>query len=255
MIHHWGAPPDRALVDKQPQGDHRAGQDLCVPPFHGEQAKLNRWIPKRRSAVLYTAAVQSPRSPRPRRPPTAPEAHSLARGSLEAHSGPTPGSLGTAPCAREEHPGAPSRHGCRGGTVAALWCLPAQSRRCPLPSALPGSSTPREAAVWPTASPPWSATRPRSTWRRCVSRPPRRRLPRTVSPCTPVHPLCIPCAPPCTPCAPPCCPMQLCYVQPLTRLVQALATLTAPQPLTAPHRPCTPPGSWPSSASSSSRAR
>jgi len=50
MIHHWGAPPDRALVDGAPQGDHRKGQDLCVPPFHGEQAKLNRWIPKQLNA-------------------------------------------------------------------------------------------------------------------------------------------------------------------------------------------------------------
>ena len=41
LIHHWGA-PGSVLVDKGGQGDHRPRHDLVVPPFHGEQAKLNR---------------------------------------------------------------------------------------------------------------------------------------------------------------------------------------------------------------------
>lgn len=43
MIHHWGA-PSGVRVDRGAQGDHRAAHDITVPPFHGEQARLNRWI-------------------------------------------------------------------------------------------------------------------------------------------------------------------------------------------------------------------
>ena len=44
LIHHWGAPRHSPLVDGGAQGDHRLGHDLTVPPFHGEQARLNRWM-------------------------------------------------------------------------------------------------------------------------------------------------------------------------------------------------------------------
>jgi hypothetical protein len=43
MIHHWGAPAS-VKVDGQGQGDHKVGFDITVPPFHGEQARLNRWM-------------------------------------------------------------------------------------------------------------------------------------------------------------------------------------------------------------------
>ena len=43
LIHHWGAPRS-VLVDGGAQGDHRLGHDITVPPFHGEQARLNRWM-------------------------------------------------------------------------------------------------------------------------------------------------------------------------------------------------------------------
>ena len=43
LIHHWGAPRS-VLVDGGAQGDHRIGHDITVPPFHGEQARLNRWM-------------------------------------------------------------------------------------------------------------------------------------------------------------------------------------------------------------------
>ena len=36
--------PEAAQVDDFAAFDH-AGKDFCVPPFHGEQAKLNRWLP------------------------------------------------------------------------------------------------------------------------------------------------------------------------------------------------------------------
>jgi len=44
MLHHWGAPAS-VKVDSDGQGDHVAGKDFCVPPFHGEQARMNRWLP------------------------------------------------------------------------------------------------------------------------------------------------------------------------------------------------------------------
>ena len=44
MIHHWGAPRS-CIVDGSGQGDHLVGHDITVPPFHGEQARLNRWLP------------------------------------------------------------------------------------------------------------------------------------------------------------------------------------------------------------------
>ena len=51
LIHHWGAPRS-VLVDRDGQGDHRPGHDLTVPPFHGEQAKLNRWLPARHNSNM-----------------------------------------------------------------------------------------------------------------------------------------------------------------------------------------------------------
>ena len=44
LIHHWGAPKS-VIVDSSAQGDHRVGHDITVPPFHGEQTRLNRWLP------------------------------------------------------------------------------------------------------------------------------------------------------------------------------------------------------------------
>jgi len=43
MIHHWGA-PRHVIVDASAQGDHKPGHDITVPPFHGEQVRLNRWL-------------------------------------------------------------------------------------------------------------------------------------------------------------------------------------------------------------------
>ena len=50
MLHHWGAPTS-VLVDKGPQGDHRVGHDICVPPFHGQQVHMNRWLPNQIKGV------------------------------------------------------------------------------------------------------------------------------------------------------------------------------------------------------------
>ena len=56
FLHHWGAPRTCAKdgaaafpcrVDNGAQGDHVASHDVTVPPFHGEQARLNRWIADR----------------------------------------------------------------------------------------------------------------------------------------------------------------------------------------------------------------
>ena len=44
LIHHWGA-PKTCIVDHSGQGDHIVGHDITVPPFHGEQVRLNRWLP------------------------------------------------------------------------------------------------------------------------------------------------------------------------------------------------------------------
>ena len=50
LIHHWGA-PKKCIVDASSQGDHIPGHDLTVPPFHGEMARLNRWLsPKAKGA-------------------------------------------------------------------------------------------------------------------------------------------------------------------------------------------------------------
>ncbi|KAL1511476.1 hypothetical protein AB1Y20_006274 [Prymnesium parvum] len=52
MIHHWGAPRSFPLVDRDGQGDHRPGHDLTVPPFHGEMAKMNRWIAAKLNSAM-----------------------------------------------------------------------------------------------------------------------------------------------------------------------------------------------------------
>ena len=44
LIHHWGAPRS-CIVDGSGQGDHMVAHDITVPPFHGEQVRLNRWLP------------------------------------------------------------------------------------------------------------------------------------------------------------------------------------------------------------------
>ena len=58
FLHHWGAPRTCAKdgaaafpcrVDNGAQGDHLASHDVTVPPFHGEHARLNRWIAARRA--------------------------------------------------------------------------------------------------------------------------------------------------------------------------------------------------------------
>ena len=64
FLHHWGAPRTCAKdgaaafpcrVDNGAQGDHVAAHDVTVPPFHGEQARLNRWIADRaKNAVTST---------------------------------------------------------------------------------------------------------------------------------------------------------------------------------------------------------
>ena len=55
MIHHWGAPAQEPLVDGGAQGDHRPGHDVTVPPFHGEQARLNRWMRQGQLAEMNMA--------------------------------------------------------------------------------------------------------------------------------------------------------------------------------------------------------
>ena len=55
LIHHWGA-PKTVLVDKDGQGDHVPAHDITVPPFHGEQAKLNRWLPRKLNAAAADCA-------------------------------------------------------------------------------------------------------------------------------------------------------------------------------------------------------
>ena len=32
-------------VAREAQGDHIVRQDIVVPPFHGQQAEMNRWLP------------------------------------------------------------------------------------------------------------------------------------------------------------------------------------------------------------------
>ena len=44
VVHHWGAPAT-VVVDREAQGDHIVRQDIVVPPFHGQQAEMNRWLP------------------------------------------------------------------------------------------------------------------------------------------------------------------------------------------------------------------
>ena len=57
MIHHWGA-PSNVIVDHSAQGDHIVGHDITVPPFHGEQVRLNRWIGLSQASKIQPAALR-----------------------------------------------------------------------------------------------------------------------------------------------------------------------------------------------------
>ena len=72
LIHHWGAPRN-VIVDNSAQGDHRLGHDITVPPFHGEQVRLNRWLPPKVKGDIRDARCADAGSPACVQPEIRPE--------------------------------------------------------------------------------------------------------------------------------------------------------------------------------------